>query len=167
MSEVHHRPYVEPVRKATRVKASAAHAFDVFTSGMSRWWIRTMSINPSHAEIEKVMMEPCHGGRWFEIGIDGSECDWGRVLVWEPPRRIVLAWQIDASFKNNPQFHTEIEVNFVQQDGDFTLVTLEHRKLENYGDAATQLQDALGGGWGKLLDRFAEEATASTDMQNR
>ena len=29
---------IAPVRKSVRVKAPVARAFDVFTSGLSRWW---------------------------------------------------------------------------------------------------------------------------------
>jgi hypothetical protein len=35
---------IAPVRKTIRVKASRVHAFDVFTSGLGRWWSTTRSI---------------------------------------------------------------------------------------------------------------------------
>lgn len=157
MSDTVHSPYVEPVQKTIRVRASAERAFKVFTGGMSRWWLSTHTINPTHAAIERVVVEPRPGGRWFEVGVDGSECDWGRVMAWEPPHRLLLAWHIDASFKSNPDLHTEIEVHFVQH-GDETDVTLEHRHLERFGEAAAQLQTALGSGWGRLLEEFAAAA---------
>ncbi|HZV63765.1 MAG TPA: SRPBCC family protein [Telluria sp.] len=149
-------PYVEPIRKSLRVKATPARAFEVFTVGMDRWWLRTHSINPTKAAIEQVIMEPRAGGRWYERGADGSECDWGRVLAWEPPGRVLLAWQIDARFQYDPSFSTEVEIRFEAQAGGMTEVTLEHRQLERYADVAIGLQAGLGQGWGILLDEFVK-----------
>lgn len=154
--------YVEPIFKTIRVKAAPARAFEVFSAGMSRWWLRDHSINPTKSPIEEVVMEPHAGGRWYERGVDGSECDWGRVLVWEPPTRLVLAWQISAQWAYDPALHTEIELRFTAQAGSETQVTLEHRQLERYGDAATDLRKGLDGGWGGLLERYAA-ALASVD----
>jgi uncharacterized protein YndB with AHSA1/START domain len=149
-------PYVEPVIKSIRVQATPGRAFEVFTAGMSRWWLRTHSINPTKAAIDAVIIEPEVGGRWYERGADGSECDWGRVLVWEPPSRLVLAWHINAKFAFDPSFSTEVEIRFEPHASGMTEVTLEHRKLERYADAAAALQGALGGGWSALLDQFAK-----------
>ncbi len=104
------------------------------------------------------MIEPRIGGRWYELGTDGNECDWGRVLVWEPPTRLVLAWQIDAEWHFDPAFLTEVELRFDAQASGATEVTLEHRQLERYGDAATGLRVALAspGGWGGLLEQYAK-----------
>lgn len=158
MNETVHPAYVEPVRKSIRVQASAERAFEVFTSGMSRWWIRTCTVNPAKAAIERVVMEPRPGGRWFEVGVDGSECDWGRVLVWEPYHRLVLDWQIAGNFEPDPNLHTEVEVRFIQHPSGATDVTLEHRQLERYGELAAKLKESLSGGWGGLLDQFAKAA---------
>jgi uncharacterized protein YndB with AHSA1/START domain len=60
-----------------------------------------------------VSLEPWVGGRWFERGKDGSECDWGKVLVWDAPSRLVITWQVNADFQPSPDIETEIEVTFV------------------------------------------------------
>lgn len=150
--------YVEPVLKTIRVQATPARAFEVFTSGMSRWWIPTHSISPTKAPIAAVVIEPRVGGRWYERGTDDSECDWGRVLVWTPPTRLVLAWQIDAQWNFDPALLTEVEVRFEAKGSDVTEVTLEHRHLERYGDAAIALRAALAspGGWSGLLEHYAK-----------
>ncbi len=83
---------VAPVRKSITVAAAPDRAFQVFTEGMSRWWIKSHSINKS--PIKDIVIEPKAGGRWYERGDDGSTCDWGRVLSWEPPTRLVLSWEI-------------------------------------------------------------------------
>src|SRR5450755_2571178 len=74
-------------------------AFEVFTADMSRWWLPTHSINPTKSPIAAVVVEPRIGGRWCERGSDGSECDWGQVLLWGPPTRLVLAWQIGGTLE--------------------------------------------------------------------
>ena len=150
-------PYVEPVVKSIRVKASPQRAFDVFTADASRWWNRNHSINPTRSPIEKVVLEPRVGGRWYEVGQDGSECEWGKVLAWEPPRRVVLQWQIGTDWQFHEDLHTEVEVTFEAQ-GSETLVTLEHRFLERWGEKARETREMVNGGWGGLLERFAASA---------
>ena len=83
---------VAPIRKSLVVKTSADKAFIVFTAKIGRWWPRAFTIGTS--PIKDVVMEERSGGRWYERGDDGSECAWGKVLAWEPPTRVVLAWQI-------------------------------------------------------------------------
>ena len=83
-----------------------------------------------------------------------------RVLAWEPPARIVLAWQISSDWDYDPELMTEVEVRFTPEGATRTRVDLEHRYLERYGDAEEQIRTALGGpgGWQGLLDAFASEA---------
>jgi uncharacterized protein YndB with AHSA1/START domain len=148
---------IEPIRKQVTVQASPEKAFEVFTDGMSRWW------NPDyHIGAEpyaRTVMEPRAGGRWFETGESGGECDWGRVLVWEPPHRVVLEWQISATWRFDPDVHTEIDVRFLS-DGDRTRVELEHRGLESFGADAEMMRGIFDTptGWAGLLERFGAEA---------
>ena len=148
--------YVEPVRKTLRVRATPGRAFHVFTEGMGKWWLPTHTINPAKSPIAAVVIEPRVGGRWYERGEDGSECDWGRVLAWEPPSRLLLAWQIDATWRFDPTLLTEVDIRFDACPGGEVEVNLEHRRLEAYGEAAAALRTALAapGGWGGLLDRY-------------
>lgn len=143
------------VRKSVHVLAAPARAFEVFTRQMTRWWpLGTHHIGK--AEAAEAVIEPFVGGRWYERGVDGSECDWGRVLAYEPPGRLVLAWMISADWQFSASLLTEVEVRFVP-DGAGTRVELEHRKLEAYGPRAAELQGVLGGqgGWTNLLAAFA------------
>src|SRR5262249_28080303 len=123
-----------PVRKTLQVKATQAHAFDVFTAGFGRWWPRSHSVGKS--PIEDAVIEPKVGGRWYEGGQDGSECDWGRVLAWEPPARLVLAWQLNAQWQFDPALVTEVEVKFIAEGSAQTRVEFEHRELQRFGDRA-------------------------------
>ena len=146
-----------PIRKTLRVKAPIEKAFDTFAAGMGRWWIRSHSL--LQAPQKDVVVEPRAGGRWYEIGEDGSEQDWGKVLAWERPDRLVLAWQLDADFDYDPQLETTVEVRFTA-DGDDTIVDLEHRDLERHGERAAQARGGLDGGWGQLLAGYQQAAEA-------
>jgi len=149
------------VRQSVVVDAPPERAFAVFTAGMTSWWpIESHSIGTK--PMTAAVMEPRTGGRWFERAADGSECDWGRVLAWEPPHRVVLAWQISSDWQADPDIHTEVEVRFHPEDAERTRVELEHRGLESYGPRAEEMRGIFGsdGGWRGLLGRFAETARA-------
>ncbi len=148
--------YVEPVVKSIRVKATAKRAFEVFTVNAARWWPEGHSINSTKSPIKTIVIEPRGGGRWYEIGQDGSQCEWGKVVAWEPPKRVVLEWQINTDWVFDESLHTEVEVTFAQ-DGDETLVTLEHRFLERMGAKAVETRNMIDseGGWGKTLKCYA------------
>ncbi|MEP6620124.1 MAG: SRPBCC family protein [bacterium] len=149
---------VAPVRKQIVVNASQEHVFKVFTRDINTWWPREHHIGTS--PLAQAMLEPHAGGRWYAICEDGSECDTGKVLAWDPPRRLVLAWQITAQWQFDPEFVTEVEVNFVADGPKTTTVTLEHRNLARYGVAAEAFRASIdaAGGWGKLLESLARRA---------
>jgi len=146
-----------PVRKSIFVDAPQALAFDVFTSGIGRWWPKSHKIGP--ADLDKPVIEPRAGGRWYELDTDGTQCEIGKVVTWEPPARIVLTWQLNAQFKFDPGLVTEVEVQFTPE-GPGTRVDLEHRHLERLGDTAEALREAVDspGGWSGLLQLYAEAA---------
>ena len=150
-----------PVRRSVTVKASQQKAFDVFTSGFGRWWPSSHSIGAS--PLKMAVIEPRKGGRWYETGEDGSECQWGEVLAWEPPSRVLLAWRIGADWKYDPKLLTEVEVRFVPLGEASTRVDLEHRLLENYGGRAAATRESLDsdGGWQGLLAIYARGTAAA------
>ena len=148
------------VRHTIAVDVPQEKAFAVFTDGLDRWWPRTHKIGPE--ALETAVLEGREGGRWYERDTDGSECDWGKVIVWEPPSRLVLAWQITGEWAYDAGFSTEVEVTFVPEGPDRTRVEVEHRGLEAYGDQADDMRDQFNapGGWSSLLEAFAAAATA-------
>jgi len=123
---------------------------------------------PSSNHIDEVDMaeeiiEPREGGRWYERGVDGSECDWGYVIEWQAPERIVLAWQLNGEFEYDANLVTEVEVRFTAEAAEQTKVELEHRHLDRFGQTREKARTALDsdGGWGGLLRMFADAATAA------
>lgn len=139
------------VRKTITVNAPLDHVFRAFTAGQNDWWPRKHHIGRC-AQFTAIM-EPREGGRWFERGDDGSECNWGHVLVWEEPTRIVLSWDVSAEWSYDPDLNTEVEVRFVPETPHRTRVELEHRCLERYGDKADAMRALFDspGAWVAVL----------------
>lgn len=148
---------IAPVRTRVEVKVPPEQAFALFTGAIGRWWPagRTIGAKP-HADI---VLEPRPGGRWFERDAEGTETDWGKVLAWEPPGRLLLAWQLNSAFRFDPAIVTEVELRF-NAGGAGTVVTLEHRDLERLGADAQRAADQIGEGWPRMLGQFAFHVNA-------
>jgi len=146
------------IRKQLTVEAPLDRAFRVFTANMGAWWPKDHHIGK--AALKDCVIEPKVNGRWYERGEDGSECEWGKVLEWDPPRRLVLAWQLDEGFKYDPKLVTEVEVTFTLLGPKLTRVDFEHRNLERFGEAAERLRGAMGTGWGQILESYRHTAVA-------
>jgi len=149
---------IAPVRKTITVEAPQARAFEVFTTQMTRWWPATHTILKVTPRAH--IVEPRVGGRWYSVGIDDSECDTGKVLVWEPPSRLVLAWQLGAEWQYDPNLITEVEVRFIAETPARTRVELEHRHIERMGEKAEAVASAVSspGGWSAILESFKAAA---------
>jgi uncharacterized protein YndB with AHSA1/START domain len=147
------------VRKVMNVEAPRPIAWRVFTAEMGTWWpLAHYKIGKANAV--DAVLEPRVGGRWYERGEDGSTCDWGRVLVWEPPSRLMLTWDINANWQFDPTLNTEIEVRFIAEGDDRTRVELEHRRLDRFGPDRDRMRAIFEteGDWGRLLAMFANVA---------
>jgi uncharacterized protein YndB with AHSA1/START domain len=151
---------VVPVRKSVTVKTSPEKAFDVFTNRFDTWWPRSHHIGKS--PMTKAIIEGKAGGRCYTEQADGADCPWGSVLVWEPPRRVVLAWQITPEWQYEPDLAkaSEVEITFTPQAGGSTRVDLEHRNFERHGAGAAAMAAGVDSpnGWGSLLDLYVEAA---------
>lgn len=144
------------VRRVVSVDAPQSVAWRVFTEKMGKWWpLAVYKIGKANA-IDAIM-EPRVGGRWYERGEDGSTCDWGRVLAWEPPSRLLLTYDIDANWQHDPKLNTEIEVLFIAEGNNRTRIEFEHRRLDRYGARRDEMRTIFDktGDWGRLLAGFA------------
>lgn len=155
---------IEPVRKSIRVKASAARAFRVFTEEMDSWWPRTRHIGNS--PMKRVVVEGHPSGAIYTDQEDGTVCPWGTVLVWEPPHRFVMAWQVSPSWQYEPDLAkcSEVELRFTPADDGTTLVELEHRGLHRHGGNYAGMREQVNaeGGWSGLLAMYAAKAAEAT-----
>ncbi len=133
-------------------------AFAVFTEDMGSWW------PPDHHIIQvplaRMVFEPKVGGHFYDVGTDGSECRWARVLTYEPPHRIVFSWDISLQWQvePDPTKASEVEVRFVADGAARTRVELEHRHIDRHGEGWEPIRDAVGsdGGWNVGLRAFAK-----------
>ena len=146
----------DAVRAVTTVRAAPAEAFARFTDGLADWW--PADYTWSQAVLETIAIEPGEGGMCFERGPHGFRIDWGRVLAWEPPHRLVFTWQIGPHRDPvpDPAAASEVEVGFSAAEGG-TRVTLEHRGFARHGEEGEAYREAMGSeaGWPLILDRFA------------
>lgn len=147
------------VRKEIVVEAPREHAFQVFSERFDQ--IKPREHNMLAVEIAESVFEPRAGGRVYDRGVDGSECQWGRVLVFEPPERIVFTWDISPHWQleSDLQRASEVEIRFVDEAPQRTRVELEHRHLDRHGEGWEGLREgvAADGGWPLYLSRYAEQ----------
>lgn len=147
------------VTRTVTVRTTREHAFAVFTERFATWWPAGHHIG--EADLADAVIEPRAGGRWYEKGVDGSECDWGTVLAYEPPERVLLSWhlQSDWSYDPDPARASEVEVRFVAEAEDRTRVELEHRHIERHEDPDGVARGVDSpNGWAMILTSFAEGA---------
>lgn len=149
-----------PIRRTVIVKASPERSFATFVDRMHVWW------NPAghllNLPVTAMVVEPFEGGRWYEKSNDGALADWGKVLVWEPPKKLVLSWGMPAGLSQHEDNFSELEVTFTLV-GEATRIDLEQRYLERFGAPGQALRAALEspGGWQRALNLIAEEAGAN------
>lgn len=155
---------MEPISRTVMVKCSIERAFRVFTEEMGTWWpLETHSIAVDQnlgQKAQTLRVDIREGGRIEEVLEDGSTRDWGGVVAWEPPRRVLIAWKPN----DRPTPPTEVEVRFnARSDG--TLVELEHRGWDRLGDVSDEIRPlyASEGGWTMVLERYRSAAESGAD----
>src|SRR5438270_10536459 len=121
------------VRCAVVVEAPIEQAFGVFTDDFDRF--KPREHNMLEVEIAETVFERRVGGRVYDRGVDGSECQWARVLAFEPPNRLVLSWDISPQWQLESDLEktSEVEVRFIAESAERTRVQLEHRHLDRPG----------------------------------
>jgi uncharacterized protein YndB with AHSA1/START domain len=149
------------VQTSIDIDAPVERAFHVFVDEMASWW------HPDHhileGQVAEMVVEPRAGGHIFDRGVNGDECRWARVLVYEPPHRFVFSWDITTDWKIETDLAktSEVEIRFVPEGPERTRVELEHRHLDRHGRGWEGMRDAVGspGGWPNGLRRFVDHVT--------
>ncbi|AFM19536.1 hypothetical protein Mycch_4841 [Mycolicibacterium chubuense NBB4] len=149
---------IEPIRRQIVVNAPVERAFTVFTAQFGDFKPREHNLLP--VPIAETVFEPRVGGRIYDVGADGSRCEWARVLHFEPPSRVVFSWDIGPTWQVEADVAktSEVEVRFIAEAPDRTRVELEHRHLDRHGEGWRSVADGVGGdaGWPLYLARYAE-----------
>ena len=149
------------VRTQVVVEVPIERAFSVFTEQFDS--VKPREHNMLAVEIEETVFEPREGGRIYDRGVDGSECQWARVLAYEPPDRVLFSWDISPRWQIESDLEktSEVEVRFISETAERTRVELEHRNLDRHGEGWEGARDGVGGdaGWPLYLQRFAELLT--------
>ncbi len=131
-------------------------AFRLWTEALGTWWPADHTVSGDPAA---VVMEGHPGGRVFERARDGTEHDWGRVTLWEPPSRLGYTWHLGG----HPDEATDVQVGFFAgEDDDTTVVKIEHKGWERLGDRAQWWKDRNQAGWESLLSYLAQAASSAT-----
>ena len=146
---------IEPIRLVVELDCPAEHAFEVWTARIATWWPldHTVTGQPGLA----VILEGRPGGRIFERTPAGAEHDWGEVLAWEPPARLVYSWHL----RRDRADATEVEIRFVPVERSRTRVEIEHRAWERLGAEGEAWRDRNRGGWSTLLPHYRKAAESA------
>jgi uncharacterized protein YndB with AHSA1/START domain len=143
------------IRRTGVVAATPEKAFQIFTEGIADWFpYDTHSVEGQKGEDrspETVVFETGPNGRIYERMTNGQEAHWAHVTAWEPPHRVVLAWQVNPDTPGP----TEIEMRFTPE-GDGTRFDFEHRGWEVLGADAERAAGQYDGGWVTVLGRYEE-----------
>ena len=149
---------VEPIRKSVVVNTGVERAFALFTERFDV--IKPREHNLLRVPVAETIFEPRVGGRIYDVGLDGSRCEWSRVLVFDPPSRVVFSWDVGPTWQleTDPSKTSEVEVRFIAESADRTRVELEHRHLERHGTGWQSVADGVGGdaGWPLYLRRYVD-----------
>jgi uncharacterized protein YndB with AHSA1/START domain len=152
------------IRHEVVVEAPIERAFSVFTKGFGSF--KPPEHNMLGVDIAETIFELREGGSVYDKGVDGSECRWARVLVYEPPTRVVISWDISPQWQieTDPAKTSEVDVRFIAETPDRTRVELEHRNLGRHGDGWEAVREGVDGeaGWPLYLRRFADVVAAAT-----
>ncbi|HEY4335990.1 MAG TPA: SRPBCC family protein [Puia sp.] len=143
------------IKKELLIKASQETAFRVFTGRMSDWWPKSHHIGKT--PLVDTILEHRAEGRWYSTHEDGTQCTIGKVLVWDPFGRVVIAWQVNGHFQYDPDLISEVEVFFHSQEPGLTRVIMEHRDLEKLAGGAKIIED-MDNGWGFILNLYKQIA---------
>ncbi|MBA2751939.1 MAG: SRPBCC domain-containing protein [Actinobacteria bacterium] len=139
---------IEPLRLSLVVGCSCEAAFRTWTERTGLWWPTDHTATGDADSV--VTFEPFVGGRVYERTPGGSEVDWGRIVVWEPPRRLAYLWHLRVDRADA----TDVEITFTVDEGDHCRVEIEHRGWERLGDLGLRRRDANQQGWAGLLPHF-------------
>jgi uncharacterized protein YndB with AHSA1/START domain len=149
----------ERARVTMFVAVSPADAFEVFTAEIDLWWRRGRRFRGfSDAGELRFELDAAGVGTYLVERAPDQRFEIGRVLVWEPGRRLAFEWR-QRNFAADEC--TEVDVSF-EPARDGTRVTLEHRGWEAIRDGhparhalrGEAFSRMIGLHWGDLMTGY-------------
>jgi uncharacterized protein YndB with AHSA1/START domain len=148
------------VRVTTFVAVDPADAFTIFTQETNLWWRRA----PRFRRLSNGSLRFENQERLVEIAEDGSRHDIGRILSWEPGKRLTFEWRAKEFGADEL---TQVDIRFEAAPGGTRLV-IEHSgfaKLSQGHKARRGLEgeaflSMMGLWWGDLVTSYRQRATA-------
>lgn len=139
---------IDPLRLSFEVACPTAHAFDTWTRRIGVWWPTDHTVSGERGLKVTLEGKPC--GRIFERTASGAEHEWGEVVIWEPPRRLVYLWHL----RRDRADATEVEITFTEVAISRTRVDIEHRGWENLGAGGEEWRNRTVSGWNGLIPHY-------------
>lgn len=139
---------MDPIRINVELACSPTHAFDVWTRRIGLWWPASHTVSGDPVAI---VFERHPGGRIYERTRDGAEHDWGEVVTWDPPRRLIYRWHLMFE----PTDATTVDITFTGQRGS-TTVSIVHGGWDALGEVGPARRDRNRHGWAGLLPHYRE-----------
>lgn len=139
------------VEKSVSLACDIDRAFVLFTEHASEWWPE----GRRHLGDPKSEIRMLASGRFFERAGDGREAELGRVILWDPPHRVVL----DFFVGTDADHPTEVTITFAAEPvASTTRVSVRHGpkpvSQELYDKRAPQFERS----WTMLLEALALHA---------
>jgi uncharacterized protein YndB with AHSA1/START domain len=130
------------------------YAFRMLTEEMAAWWPASHHIGK--VPFAEIIVEPRVGGKWMERGANGEECQWGTILAWDPPKQVVISWQLQADWSFSPDMSraSEVVFTFFAEGPEATRMEFEHRHIERHGEGWEAIRKGVEGGWTGILIEF-------------
>ena len=147
---------IEPLRLVFDVDCEQDQAFALWTEGTALWW--PLAHTASKEKGTRIVFEPHPGGRVYERGPEGTEVDWGSILEWEPPTRLVYRWHLFS----DPKDATRVEVRFRPNGNGTTKVELEHTGWDALDDGL-QRRERNKTGWQGLITPYAASCASQPE----
>lgn len=146
----------DSVNRNFDVSASAKEAFETFVNHFSSWWPKEYTW--SQDALTSIGITPKQNGLCYEKGPYNFRCDWGRVIEFEPPNKIIFTWQISPERVPvpDPEKASIVEIKFDEKNAWNTVISFVHRDFSRHGKSGGHYREVMDSaqGWSYILHQY-------------